>query len=552
MYRYWNGKLQNKMDSTDQTSMERSYEQMDIVAKTEMPGRTMGKQSDAKTEIAMRSGDNLYIDKRTDDIKLPGADSASQKVLRNMSGFPVDGFRGETAVEIGKDSELSLMDKLGILADSAKYDVACTSSGVARSGNGQNFGNTVAGGICHSFSSDGRCISLLKILMTNHCIYDCKYCVNRKSNDVPRAIFTPEEICELTMGFYKRNYIEGLFLSSGIVRNPDFTMELLYRTLYLLRHRYGFGGYIHVKAIPGANKELVDRVGFLADRMSINLELPTAEGLQKLAPNKVRKNILTPMRQIQNGIRDNRNEIVCYKHAPQFVPGGQSTQMIVGATGETDRQLLMVSEALYQKFDLKRVFYSAYVAINQDRELPALPGGPPLLREHRLYQADWLLRFYGFQADEILTEQKPNFNVFLDPKADWALSHLSVFPVEINRADYHQLLRVPGIGVKSAQRIIAARKHGSLDFTHLKKMGIVLKRALYFITCNGRMMYPTKLEENYITRQLLSDDKVPGVMQSDVTYQQLSFFDDISFQRQNGQVIDICDNQSDSLEQKQA
>lgn len=427
------------------------------------------------------------------------------------------------------DRQMSIMDKLGILTDAAKYDVACTSSGTDRSGDGTGMGNAIKAGICHSFSGDGRCISLLKILFTNECIYDCKYCINRCSNDVPWASFTPEEVCRLTIEFYRRNHIEGLFLSSGILYSPDYTMELLYRTLFKLRREYNFQGYIHVKAIPGANPELVRLTGFLADRMSVNLELPTAEGLKKLAPNKHRKNILTPMRLIQNGITENKNEVAVYRHAPVFVPAGQSTQMIIGATGESDFQLMMVAQNLYDKFSLKRVFYSAFVQVNEDKELPALPGGPPLLREHRLYQADWLLRFYGFQAEELLDESRPNFNVLLDPKEDWALRHLECFPVEVNRADYHTLLRVPGIGVKSAQRIVKARRSACLRFEDLKKIGVVLKRALYFITCQGRMMYNTRIEEDYITRNLLSvKEKLPAEA-GGMSFRQLSLFDDVRF-----------------------
>ncbi|MBO5056221.1 MAG: putative DNA modification/repair radical SAM protein [Lachnospiraceae bacterium] len=422
--------------------------------------------------------------------------------------------------------KMTLMEKLGILSDAAKYDVSCSSSGVGRKGDGTGIGNTSAAGICHSFSSDGRCISLLKILFTNECIYDCKYCINRKSNDVPRASFTPDEVCELTIQFYRRNYIEGLFLSSGIINSPTYTMELIYEAVYKLRTKYRFQRYIHVKAIPGADPMIIQQLGMLADRMSVNLELPTAEGLQKLAPNKHRKNILTPMRQIQTGITQNKEEIVVYKHASSFVPAGQSTQMIVGATPESDYQIMMVAENLYKKFDLKRVYYSAFVSVNEDKELPALPGGPPLLREHRLYQADWLLRFYGFEADELLSEQKPNFNILLDPKADWALRHLEMFPVEINRADYQTILRVPGIGVKSAQRIVRARRNGNLSFDDLKKIGVTLKRALYFITCSGRMMYPTKIEEDYITRNLISNKEKLPFDRDGMTYRQLSLFDD--------------------------
>lgn len=421
---------------------------------------------------------------------------------------------------------MTMMEKLQILSDAAKYDVACTSSGVDRSGDGKGIGNSVSAGICHSFSADGRCISLLKILYTNECVYDCKYCVNRASNDVVRASFTPEEVSRLTIEFYRRNYIEGLFLSSGVKGSPDDTMEELCRTVELLRRKYHFQGYIHLKAIPGASPELIERAGYLADRMSVNLELPTAEGLKRLAPHKTRKTILRPMKQIQVRHGENKQELTLYRNAPRFVPAGQSTQMIVGATGESDYQIVSVAESLYQQFSLKRVFYSAFVAVNQDKDLPSLPSGPPLLREHRLYQADWLLRFYGFKASELLSEKRPNFNQLLDPKCDWALGHLENFPVEINRADYYTLLRVPGIGDKSARRIVAARRYHSLDFPDLKKMGVVLKRALYFITCSGRMMYRTKIDEDYILRNMLDPRERLPVDASGITYRQLSLFDD--------------------------
>ncbi|MDR2889839.1 MAG: putative DNA modification/repair radical SAM protein [Lachnospiraceae bacterium] len=437
-------------------------------------------------------------------------------------------------MEICISESTTSMDKLGVLSDAAKYDVSCSSSGVERKGDGTGIGNSAAGGICHSFSSDGRCISLLKILFTNECIYDCKYCVNRRSNDVPRVSFTPEEICTLTIEFYRRNFIEGLFLSSGILHNPDYTMELIYQAIYKLRTEYRFQGYIHVKAIPGANPIIIAKLGMIVDRMSVNLELPTAQGLSELAPNKHRKTILMPMRQIQQGIKQNKNELVLYKKAPTFVPGGQSTQMIIGATPESDYQIVSVAENLYQKFDLKRVYYSAFININEDRSLPALPGGPPLLREHRLYQADWLLRFYGFKADELLNEARPNFNILLDPKADWALRHLESFPVEVNRADYQTILRVPGIGVTSAQRIVKARRNGALRFEDLKKIGVVLKRALYFITCSGRMMFNTRIEEDYITRNLLTVKERLPFDKDGVTYQQLSLFDDVNFQPESG------------------
>lgn len=423
-----------------------------------------------------------------------------------------------------------IYEKLQILADAAKYDVACTSSGTDRGGDGKGIGNCSRSGICHSFSADGRCISLLKILFTNECIYDCKYCINRRTNDVPRTSFTPDEVCTLTIEFYRRNYIEGLFLSSGVLGSPDHTMELLYATLYKLRNQYRFQGYIHVKAIPGASPELIRRIGFLADRMSVNLELPTAEGLRRLAPHKTRKAILAPMKLVQMGTEQNQQEMTVYRSAPRFVPAGQSTQMIIGATQETDYQILQVSESLYQKFDLKRVFYSAFVPVNEDAALPARTDeGPPLLREHRLYQADWLLRYYHFRAEEILSEEDPNFNVLFDPKCNWALKHLDIFPVEINRADYKVLLRVPGIGYRSASRIVKARRLGQLDFADLKRMGVVLKRALYFITCKGKMMYSTKMDEDYISRNLLEAcGKIPRDMEH-MGYRQLSLFDDVRF-----------------------
>ncbi|MEQ2370500.1 putative DNA modification/repair radical SAM protein [Blautia sp. CLA-JM-H16] len=421
------------------------------------------------------------------------------------------------------NENLNLMDKLKILTDAAKYDVACTSSGVERRGDGTGMGNSIAAGICHSFSGDGRCISLLKILYTNECVFDCHYCINRRSNDVERASFTPEEICQLTMEFYRRNYIEGLFLSSGVKHSPDETMEELCRTAELLRNQYHFQGYIHMKAIPGASPELVERLGHLVDRMSVNLELPTAEGLRKLAPNKSRRTILRPMKQIQLRREANKEELTLYRKAPKFVPAGQSTQMIVGATGETDLQIVSVAETLYQQFDLKRVFYSAFVDVNHNSLVPAAISGPPLLREHRLYQADWLLRFYGFQASELLSEKHPNFNLLLDPKCDWAVTHLEQFPVEINRADYYTLLRVPGIGERSARRIVGARRTRALDFPDLKKIGVVLKRALYFITCNGRMMYRTKMDTDYIVRNLLEADRHQN-RTSGPQYEQLSIF----------------------------
>ena len=434
--------------------------------------------------------------------------------------------------------DVSIQEKLEILSDAAKYDVACTSSGVNRKGREGAIGNAVKCGICHTFSADGRCVSLLKILMTNECIYDCKYCLNRASNDNKRATFTPDEICQLTIEFYRRNYIEGLFLSSGILKSPDYTMKLLYETIFLLRTKYKFNGYVHVKGIPGASQELIDMMGFVTDRMSVNLELPTGDSLRRLAPHKSRQNILQPITQIRNGIADNKlkkQELMNVRRfggnlsrelkVESFVPAGQSTQMIIGATEETDYQIMTVTEALYKKYDMRRVFYSAYVALNDDSSLPSLDSKPPLLREHRLYQADWLLRFYGFKADELLSEDRPDFNELIDPKCDWAVRHLEMFPVEINRADYYTLLRVPGIGVKSANRIIAARRHGSIDFEHLKKMGVVLKRAVFFITCQGRMMTKIKMEEQYITNNLIYNEPVKPV-DDGVNYRQMNLFSD--------------------------
>ena len=428
------------------------------------------------------------------------------------------------------DSHLN--EKLRILADAAKYDAACTSSGVDRKNGSMGTGNAVACGICHSFSADGRCISLLKILLTNDCCYDCVYCVNRVGNDTERATFSPDEVCTLTMGFYRRNYIEGLFLSSAVYRNPSYTMELIYETVLRLRTVYHFHGYIHVKAIPGADPQLIQQTGFLVDRMSCNLELPTAEGLRSLAPNKPRRQLLKPMRQIQQQITVSKHEVALYRHAQPFVPAGQSTQMIIGATGESDYQIMSVSEALYGRFKMKRVFYSAYVGVNEDSRLPAVGTLPPLLREHRLYQADWLIRFYGFKAAELLSKRQPNFNLLIDPKCDWAVRHLEAFPVEVMTADYYQLLRVPGLGVNSARRICRARRYGGLRFEDLKKMGVVLKRAMYFITCQGRVYMPFRMDERFITTNLLGlKERLPeNVVRSGDTFRQLDLFDDFHLQ----------------------
>ena len=430
---------------------------------------------------------------------------------------------------------MDLSEKLKILTDGAKYDVACTSSGVDRSNKGKGMGDAHACGICHTFASDGRCVSLLKILYTNECIYDCKYCINRKSNDVPRASFTPDEVCKLTMEFYRRNYIEGLFLSSGILKSPDFTMGLVYETLWKLRNEHHFFGYIHVKAIPGASPEIIEKIGFLADRMSTNLELPTKESLKELAPNKSHKNMLMSMKQIQIGSGnlipssgDGYSLITKTgrKKQSKFVPAGQSTQMIIGATPETDYQLMSVTEHMYKQFKMKRVFYSAFVDVNHNIDAPAPVGPNPLLREHRLYQADWLLRFYGFNVKELLNENHPNFNVVLDPKCDWAVNHLELFPVEIMRADYYTLLRVPGLGVKSARRIMSARRYGVIDFDGLKRMGVELKRAAYFITCNGKTMFSLRLDKDFIARSIAADDrKQLFSIEEDTTYRQMTLLD---------------------------
>ena len=419
---------------------------------------------------------------------------------------------------------MDLLEKLTILSDAAKYDAACTSSGVKRKFQPGKIGNTSSSiaGCCHSFSADGRCITLLKVLMTNSCVYDCKYCVNRRSNDTRRAAFTPRELAELTIGFYRRNYIEGLFLSSGVLRNADYTTEQMIRALQILRQEYGFNGYIHAKAIPGTSPELVQQLGLLADRMSVNIELPSQQGLQLLAPDKTREAILRPMGLIRDRVLENRQELVKYKHAPSFAPAGQSTQLIVGATQDTDRHILHLTEALYQKYRLKRVFYSAYVPVVENSLLPSLDTKPPLLREHRLYQADWLLRFYGFRAFELLDEAHPDFNPRLDPKCSWAVAHLEQFPVEIMRAEYETLLRVPGIGPTSAKRILAARRTTHLRFEELKKLGVVVKRAQYFVLCDGPAAPGLRFSPSTIVQQL---EAVERGSLPEGEMQQLSLFD---------------------------
>ena len=410
---------------------------------------------------------------------------------------------------------MNVMEKLKILTDAAKYDVACTSSGVDRKGKKGSVGSASACGICHSFTPDGRCVSLLKLLLTNVCVYDCHYCANRRSNDIPRATFTPREVAELTINFYKRNYIEGLFLSSAIIKNPDYTMELMLETLRIVREEYRFNGYIHVKAIPGTDEILLRRLGHVTDRMSINIEMPSESSLTALAPDKTKTSILAPMKLVKEGIRQSKNEVALYRNASPFVPAGQSTQMIIGATPDSDSRIINLAQGLYNKYRLKRVFYSAYIPAGN----PMLPTvEPPLLREHRLYQADWLLRFYGFTAQELFKKESENLALNLDPKCHWALRNLEHFPVEINRADYYMLLRVPGIGQISAKRIVAARRIGPLNFGNLKKMGIVLKRARYFITCNGKMYEKVPMRED-ILEMRLTENKIGE------QYAQIGLFD---------------------------
>ena len=421
---------------------------------------------------------------------------------------------------------MDLLEKLTVLTDAAKYDAACTSSGVRRGFQPGKIGNTTSSiaGCCHSFSADGRCITLLKVLMTNSCVYDCRYCVNRRSNDTRRAAFTPKELAELTIQFYRRNYIEGLFLSSGVLRSPDYTTEQVIEALRILREDYGFNGYIHAKAIPGTSPELVYRLGLLADRLSVNIELPSEQGLRSLAPDKSRSAILRPMGLIRDQARQSKSELTKYKHAPAFAPAGQSTQLIVGATQDTDRHILHLTESLYAKYRLKRVFYSAYVPIVESSLLPSLDTKPPLLREHRLYQADWLLRFYGFRAEELLDEQHPDFNPRIDPKCFWAICHPEQFPVEIMRAEYETLLRVPGIGPVSARRIVSARRVSHLRYEDLSRLGVVLKRAQFFITCGGRMRSGLRFSAGTLLRQL---EAVERGQLPQAEAQQLSLFDSV-------------------------
>ena len=401
---------------------------------------------------------------------------------------------------------LPLEQRLEILADSAKYDVSCSSSGSSRGGKAGALGSTAAGGICHTWTADGRCISLLKILLTNACIYDCAYCQSRRTNDIPRAAMTPDEIVDLTMNFYRRNYIEGLFLSTGVVRTADYTMEQLIAVAERLREKERFNGYIHLKLVPGADPLLIAKAGRYADRVSINIELPSRRSLALLAPDKPRESVINPMRQVSGLILESREARAASRRAPRFAPAGQSTQLIVGATPESDRDIITLTEGLYNKLELKRVYYSAFIPGSSDSRLPALPT-PPLLREHRLYQADWLLRFYGFSAHELLDEAHPNLDMRLDPKSYWAVRHQELFPVEVNRVEYEVLLRVPGIGVRSAQRIVQARRTTRLGEAELKKLGVVLKRARYFLTANGRYLGGISLDGPRLMERMLASPR---------------------------------------------
>ena len=424
---------------------------------------------------------------------------------------------------------MELSEKLRILSGAAKYDVSCSSSGSNRGGKKGSLGSASSSGICHSFTPDGRCISLLKILLTNCCIYDCSYCINRRSNDVERATFTADEVVNLTMNFYRRNYIDGLFLSSAIIKNANFTMEILTEVVEKLRNEHNFGGYIHLKAIPGADEELINKAGRLVDRMSVNLELPSDKSLKLLAPEKNKEEIFKPMKNIKNQIIINKDERRKYKNSSIFVPGGQSTQLIVGATKETDLNILTLSENLYNKFALKRVYYSAYVPVNSGKNLPDIKN-PPTLREHRLYQGDWLLRVYGFNSNELLNEANPNFDINFDPKTTYALNNIHLFPVEINKAPYEMLIRVPGIGIRGAKKIVSARRVNSLDFLDLKKLGIVLKRAQYFITCRGKYFGAVSFDELKIKKALKPKVDLNYI---DEDIEQISLFDAPSISENN-------------------
>lgn len=402
----------------------------------------------------------------------------------------------------------NVLEKLKVLAESAKYDVSCSSSGTVRKNKAGGLGNTVGGmGICHSFTEDGRCVSLLKIMLTNFCIYDCAYCINRRTNDIRRATFTVQELVELTIEFYRRNYIEGLFLSSGVINNPDYTMERMVRVVKDLRTVHRFNGYIHMKSIPGASQELISEAGLYADRMSVNLEIPTEANLKLLAPEKDHRSVYKPMRYIQIGMQQSIEDRRKFRSAPRFVPAGQSTQMIVGATNEKDKDILRVSSILYQQTQMRRVYYSGFIPVNSyDSRLPALKQAP-LVRENRLYQADWLMRFYQYRADEIVDDAYPDLDLEIDPKLSWALRHPEAFPIDINKADYAMILRVPGIGVKSAQFIVMSRRHGRINASQLKKIGVVMKKAQYFITCNELPMYTVNEATPEYIRKILTGPK---------------------------------------------
>lgn len=417
---------------------------------------------------------------------------------------------------------MELREKLRILSDAAKYDAACTSSGVNKASRPGSIGSAAACGICHTFAGDGRCISLLKVLLTNVCVYDCAYCVNRRSHDVPRAAFTPRELAQLTIDFYRRNYIEGLFLSSAVAGSPDATTERMIETLRLLRNTYRFNGYIHAKALPGTDPALIQALGLLADRLSVNIELPSARSLTRLAPEKTKAAILAPMKQLQQGITENRHDLIRYRKTPRFVPAGQSTQIIIGASAESDRQILCLTSSLYRKFQLKRVFYSAYIPTTSSPLLPDRET-PPLWREHRLYQADWLLRFYGFNANELFDEEHPDLSFFLDPKSCWALRHPERFPLEVNRAPYEALLRVPGVGIKSAWRILNARRVARLSWNTLSRLGVTLKRARYFLLCQGRR-FPTISNRNVVLYDLMSPRERAIYQQMSNDTRQMSLF----------------------------
>ena len=402
----------------------------------------------------------------------------------------------------------SIEEKLRILSDAAKYDVSCSSSGSSRKNTNNGLGNAAINGICHSWSADGRCISLLKILMTNYCIYDCKYCINRKDNDIERAILSPDEIVKLTINFYRRNYIEGLFLSSGIIKSADYTMELMIAVAKKLRLEEKFNGYIHMKVIPGASRQLINEIGLYVDRVSVNIEFAENSALKLLAPDKKATDISTSMGLIRKNVLENAEDKKLFKSTPSFIPAGQTTQMIIGASGESDYSILTRSENLYKNFDLKRVYYSGYVPVNKSGILVSVDQAVPMIREHRLYQADWLLRFYNFRADEILNEKDPFVDPFLDPKTNWAIKNSHFFPIEINKASYKELLRVPGIGVTSAKRIVMTRKYSTIRYEHLKKLGIVIKRAKYFITVNGEFLGFKKENPELIRNALMEKEKM--------------------------------------------